>query len=134
MEATALVLAVPIVGVLLYGTINIIGGGFFFFTVGALGCGMALSIILSAAANLVLMTLAEYEVRMTIPVVFMKSWIAAVAQPTLTSIVCLALLSLVALAAAKVGDMIEEVNILVDSHVAFTQRETPSPSPPKKRS
>lgn len=121
--AAAAVFVLVAGAVLLYGAAHIIAGGFFRLALGALLAGMSLSILFSAVANLLLVGLSRYELQPTPPIVFVRSFLAAMGQPTLTGIIGLALLALVATAASKVRYMVEEMDVLIRAHAAFAARD-----------
>lgn len=111
--------------VLLYGSVTILYSGFFALALGALLAGMSLSVVFSTSANVLLVTLSRYELEPSPPVVFLRSFLAAMGQPTLTGIIALSLVALVAMAAAKVCLMVEEMDVLLRSHAAFAARSEP---------
>ncbi|KPA81417.1 hypothetical protein ABB37_03787 [Leptomonas pyrrhocoris] len=108
--------------VFLYSSPSIVYGGFFAFAIGALLAGMSLSAVFSTCANLLLVTLSRYELAPSPPVVFLRSFLAAMGQPTLTGIIALSLVALIAMAASKVRLMVEEMDVLLRCHAAFAAR------------
>jgi hypothetical protein len=112
--------------VLLYGSASIVSGGFFTLALGALLAGMSLSVVFSTCANVLLVTMSRYEFEPSPPVVFLRSFLAAMGQPTLTGVVALSLVALLAMAASKVRWMVEEMDVLLRSHAAFAARSEPA--------
>ncbi|GET93485.1 hypothetical protein, conserved [Leishmania tarentolae] len=108
--------------VLLYGTASILAGGFFLLALGALLVGMSLSVIFSTAANLLLITLSRYDLEPSPPIIFARSFLAAMGQPTLTGIIGLSLVALISLAAWKVRVIVEEMDVLIRSHATYAAR------------
>lgn len=120
--AAAAVFLLVFGAVLLYGSGSILYGGFFTFALGALLAGMSLSLVFSTCANLLLVTLSRFELDPSPPLIFLRSFLAAMGQPTLTGIIALSLVALVAMAAAKVRVLVEEMDVLLRSHAAFAAR------------
>ncbi|KAG5488811.1 hypothetical protein JIQ42_00428 [Leishmania sp. Namibia] len=127
--AAAAIFVLAAGAVLLYGTASILAGGFFRLALGALLMGMSLSIIMSVTANLLLVTFSRYDFEPSPPIIFMRSFLAAMGQPTLTGVIGLSLVALISMAASKVRLMVEEMDILIRSHAAYAARSGHTTSP-----
>ncbi|KAG5490284.1 hypothetical protein JKF63_00404 [Porcisia hertigi] len=104
--------------VFLYGAVSILAGGFFRLSLGALLMGISLSIITTTTANFLLVAFSRYDLPSNPPIIFVRSFLAAMGQPTLTGIIGLSLVALIAMAASKVRVMVEEIDILIRCHAA----------------
>ncbi|KPI87295.1 hypothetical protein ABL78_3632 [Leptomonas seymouri] len=114
--------------IFLRGSASILCSGSMGLALCAILVGMMLSVVFSTSANLLLVTLSRYSFEPTPPVVFLRSFLAAMGQPTLTGIIALSLVALITMAAAKVRLMVEEMDVLLRSHAAFAARsELPRP-------
>ncbi|KAK7200478.1 hypothetical protein NESM_000102600 [Novymonas esmeraldas] len=120
--AAAAVFLLAAGAVLLYGTAAIVAGGFLRFAIGALLMGMSLSVVMSVTANLLLVTMTSYNLEPSPPVIFARSFLAAMGQPTLTGVIGLSLVALIALTASKVRMMVEEMDVLIRAHASFATR------------
>ncbi|CBZ26248.1 conserved hypothetical protein [Leishmania mexicana MHOM/GT/2001/U1103] len=127
--AAAAIFVLAAGAVLLYGAASILAGGFFRLALGALLVGMSLSIVFSTTANLLLVTFSRYDLEPRPPIVFLRSFLAAMGQPTLTGVIGLSLVTLVSLAASKVRVMVEEMDILIRSHAAYAARSDRTAAP-----
>ncbi|CAJ1012888.1 hypothetical protein Q4I28_008201 [Leishmania naiffi] len=126
--ATAAIFILASGAVLLYGAASILAGGFFRLALGALLMGMSLSVIFSSTANILLATFSRYDQEQKPPILFLRSFLAAMGQPTLTGVIALSLVALISMAASKVRVMVEEMDILIRSHAAYVARSGRSAS------
>ncbi|KAG5464240.1 hypothetical protein LSCM1_00421 [Leishmania martiniquensis] len=124
MAGAAAVSVLAVGAVLLYGAVSILAGGFFRLALGALLMGMSLSVIISVTANLLSMTFSRYDWEPKTSVIFVRSLLAALGQPTLTGVIGLSLVALISMAASKVRVMVEEMDILIRSHAAYAARSS----------
>ncbi|CAG9583936.1 conserved hypothetical protein [Leishmania major strain Friedlin] len=127
--AAAAIFVLAACAVLLYGATSILAGGFIRLALGALLVGMSLSVVFSATANLLLVTFSRYDLEPRPPIIFLRSFLAAMGQPTLTGIIGLSLVALISLAASKVRVMVEEMDILIRSHAAYAARSDRTAAP-----
>eukprot|EP00796_Vickermania_ingenoplastis_P008133 gene8133-5668_t len=85
--------------------------------IGAFFMGSIFSMVLSTVANFLLITLPEASGSPTdLLVIMVKTLLAAFAQPTVSGVVLLSLLCFLAMAAAKLGAMVEDINVLLATH------------------
>lgn len=79
--------------------------------------GSTFSIILSCVANILLTTLPLMDGgQMDIILLFIKTILVALAQPTITGIVVLSILCFLSMAAAKLVAMLEDISVLIKAH------------------
>lgn len=128
------VVVLTLVSVVLYGFLAIASGGFLRLVANSLITGMLLSLVLSTAGNAALVHLnsssgaksaraGQRQPEKSVLMLFTQCVCAALGQPSLTSMILLALLLLLCLSAAKVSALVEEMAILVDCHKAFLSRD-----------
>ncbi|KAH9598220.1 hypothetical protein LSM04_007726 [Trypanosoma melophagium] len=105
------------------GAVTIVRGGFFRLAVGALVVALLLSIFLSSCAVLLLEASSDLPNNVLL-VSVMRAVLGAIAQPTISGIVLLAMLVVGASIASRVCGLIEDIQILLDAHKAFVDGET----------
>ncbi|ORC91475.1 uncharacterized protein TM35_000064800 [Trypanosoma theileri] len=104
------------------GAAIIVRGGFFRLAVGALVMALLLSILLSSCAVLLLQATSDLPQNILF-VSVIRAVLGAVAQPTISGIVLLAMLFVGASSASRVCGLIEDIQILLDAHKAFLDTE-----------
>lgn len=93
-------------------------GGFMQIVCGSLLASLFASLALSIIANACLVVITPLT--NAIPfVLFLKCILAAFAQPTMTGVVLLAIMFILAISAQRIGDMIENIAILMEIHKTF---------------
>ncbi|KEG07597.1 hypothetical protein DQ04_09321030 [Trypanosoma grayi] len=94
---------------------------------GALVVALFVSVALSSCAAVLLEASSGFSSDI-FAVAFVRAVLAAIAQPTITGIALLAVLVVGAASAARVGGLVEDIQILLDAHKAVVE-DNNSPAP-----
>lgn len=114
----------------LYGTVRIARTNFLGVASASLVLGAVISLVFSGVAGVMLVLLDQLSSSAPI-FVFAKAATAALARPTLSGIVLLALLLVLAMGASQLVAIMEEIHILLQCHKAFGSRHKKDPVPKK---
>ncbi|CCW61178.1 unnamed protein product [Phytomonas sp. EM1] len=116
------------------GAVYIVSIGFLRLIIGAIIVSILLSLTLSSLANVILVSTSCSTKRYSqgdgarddsLPyhlLVFLQYALFALAQPTLSGILMLAIIIFLAMAASQLTYLIEEIQVLTDCHTAFADR------------
>ncbi|KAH8616034.1 hypothetical protein ERJ75_000518100 [Trypanosoma vivax] len=113
------VVLLPVAAVTVAGMVAIAGGGLLRMAFGALVVALCLSIPVSSCV-MWLLEASGGAAQELIPVALLRAVLASVAQPTVGSVALLAVLVVVSSGASQMCGLVEDVQILLDSHIAFS--------------
>ncbi|KAH8603512.1 hypothetical protein ERJ75_001641500 [Trypanosoma vivax] len=113
------VVLLPIAAVNVTGMVAISGGGFLHTAFGALVVALFLSMLVCMCV-VWLLEVSGGAAQELIPVALLRAVLASVAQPTVGSLALLAVLVVVSSGASQMCVLVEDVQILLDSRIAFS--------------
>ncbi|EAN79910.1 hypothetical protein, conserved [Trypanosoma brucei brucei TREU927] len=118
-EVLSVLIVVVSVVVVVTGTVFVASAGFLRISFGALIVSLSFSLVFSTLSSILL----EASVKLpqeSFPVALLRAILSAAGKQTVSGIALLALLFVVAAAAARACGLLEDIQILLDAHKAFT--------------